>query len=136
MASTAEAPEKLVRDGRLREDLFHRISAIRLHLPRLKERGEDLDFLLHHFLAHYATRFKKSISGIDPKALGLLRAHDFPGNVRELKNIMEFAAMVCTGDTIRIEHLPGHLPGVHETDHAQRTPDKGRRAGRKTVEER
>lgn len=60
MASTAESPEKLVQEGRLREDLFHRISAIRLHLPRLKDRGEDLGFLLHHFMNHYATRFKRT----------------------------------------------------------------------------
>ena len=65
-----------------------------------------------------------------------MRAHEFPGNVRELKNIMEFAAMVCTGEKIRIEHLPGHLTGVHEADQAHRVPEKGRRAGRKTVEER
>ena len=112
MASTAESPEKLVKDGRLREDLFHRISAIRLYLPRLKERGEDLGFLLHHFLTHYAARFKKGITAITPKALRIIRGHEFPGNVRELKNIMEFAVMICTGDKIRTEHLPGHLPGV------------------------
>lgn len=112
MASTAESPEKLVRDGRLRDDLFHRISAIRLHLPRLQERGEDVGFLLHHFLSHYAARFKKRISGITPKALREVCAHDFPGNVRELKNIMEFAVMVCQGETIRTEHLPGHLSGM------------------------
>lgn len=114
MASTAELPEKLIRDNRLREDLFHRISAIRLHLPRLTERGEDLEFLLHHFLAHYAARFKKTITSITPKALRIIRSHSFPGNVRELKNIMEFAVMVCTGDKISTEHLPGHLPGVME----------------------
>lgn len=114
MASTAELPEKLIKDGRLREDLFHRISAIRLHLPRLTERGEDLEFLLHHFLSHYTARFKKNITSITPKALRVIRSHEFPGNVRELKNIMEFAVMVCTGDQISTEHLPGHLPGAME----------------------
>lgn len=112
MGSTAESPEKLVQDGRLREDLFHRIANIRLHVPRLRDRGEDLSFLLHFFLGQYAARFKKNIIGISPRALRLLSAHDYPGNVRELKNIMEFAAMVCTGDTIDAEHLPSHLPGV------------------------
>lgn len=136
MASTAESPEKLVADGRLREDLFHRISAIRLHLPRLKERGEDLGFLLHHFLGHYAARFKKNIAGISPKAQRLLREHEFPGNVRELKNIMEFAAMVCTGDKIRTEHLPVHLTGLLDAEPAQRQAEKGRKAGRKNTEER
>lgn len=130
MLSSTESPEKLVRDGRLREDLFHRISAIRLHLPRLKDRGEDLGFLLHHFLNHYAARFKKSIIGISPDALSLVCAHDFPGNVRELKNIMEFAVMVCTGDTILVEHLPGHLPGLRDAGPTPRT-QAGRKSPRK-----
>jgi PAS domain S-box-containing protein len=136
MASTAESPEKLVREGRLREDLFHRISAIRLHLPRLKDRGEDLGFLLHHFMGHYATRFKKNIAAISPKAQRHVYAHDFPGNVRELKNIMEFAAMVCSGDTIRTEHLPMHLTGDAETEAPVRPVEKSRKASRKNTEER
>lgn len=134
MASTAQSPEKLVREGRLREDLFHRISAIRLHLPRLKERGEDMGFLLHHFLGHYAARFKKSITGVSPKALRLLCTHEFPGNVRELKNIVEFAVMVCTGEMIRIEHLPGHLPMGEVA--APKTAIPARKGGRKGTEER
>jgi PAS domain S-box-containing protein len=136
MASTAESPERLVRDGRLREDLFHRIAAIRLHLPRLKERGEDLGFLLHHYLNHYAARFKKNIKGISPEALRVLCSHDFPGNVRELKNIMEFAAMVCTDDNIGIGHLPGHLPGLLESAPAKPRAATGRKSGRKQTEER
>lgn len=130
MLSSTESPEKLVRDGRLREDLFHRISAIRLHLPRLKDRGEDLGFLLYHFLNYYAARFKKSIKGISPDALRLVCAHDFPGNVRELKNIMEFAVMVCTGETILVEHLPGHLPGLLDAEIPPRT-QVGRKSTRK-----
>ncbi|NLW81679.1 MAG: sigma 54-interacting transcriptional regulator [Desulfovibrionales bacterium] len=132
MASTAGSPEKLVQEGRLREDFFHRITAIRLHLPRLKDRGEDLGFLLHHFLAHYAARFKKNITGISPKALRLISCHDFPGNVRELKNIVEFAAMICTEDTIRIEHLPGHLPGIADKP-VPSTPSQTRKGLRKST---
>ena len=116
----------------MREDFFHRITAIRLHLPRLKDRGEDLGFLLHHFLAHYAARFKKNITGISPKALRLISCHDFPGNVRELKNIVEFAAMICTEDTIRIEHLPGHLPGIADKP-VPSTPSQTRKGLRKST---
>ena len=121
---------------RLREDLFHRISAIRLHLPRLKDRGEDLEFLLHHFMGYYAARFKKNITSISPRAQRLVHAHDFPGNVRELKNIMEFAAMVCNGDTIRTEHLPVHLTGSVETEAVARPAEKSRKTVRKNTEER
>ena len=88
--------------------------------------------MLHHFLNHYAARFKKSITGVSPDALRLICAHDFPGNVRELKNIMEFAVMVCTGDTILVEHLPGHLPGVLDTGTPPRTL-VGRKSPRKNV---
>ncbi|GAB6113190.1 sigma 54-interacting transcriptional regulator [Desulfomicrobium salsuginis] len=133
MVSTAESPERLVQEGRLREDLFHRISTIRLHLPRLKDRGEDLGFLLHHFMSQYAARFKKQITGISPRALRIVSEHDFPGNVRELRNIMEFAAMVCSGDTIRTGHLPGHLvvdsagagPASRPAEKARKAPRKG-----------
>lgn len=114
IASTNAEPEALIRQGRLREDLFHRLSAVRLHLPPLRERGEDVSFLLQHFLGLYAARFKKEIAGFSQKALRLLSGYAFPGNVRELKNIVEFAAMVCTSDQIQPAHLPAHLPGVHE----------------------
>jgi len=114
IASTNADPEALIRQGRLREDLFHRLSAVRLHLPPLRERGEDVSFLLQHFLGLYAARFKKDIAGFSQKALRLLSGYAFPGNVRELKNIVEFAAMVCTSDQIQPAHLPAHLPGVHE----------------------
>ncbi len=136
MASTAESPEKLVQEGRLREDLFHRVSAIRLHLPRLQDRGEDLGFLLHHYLSHYAARFKKNITAISPKALRLVCNHDFPGNVRELKNIMEFAVMVCSGDKIQIEHLPGHLPNLLDAAPVRPPSATGRRTSRKNSEDR
>ena len=115
IASTNADPEALIRQGRLREDLFHRLSAVRLHLPPLRERGEDVSFLLQHFLGLYAARFRKDIAGFSQKALRLLSGYAFPGNVRELKNIVEFAAMVCTSDQIGPEHLPAHLPGVHES---------------------
>ncbi len=114
IASTNADPEALIRQGRLREDLFHRLAAVRLHLPPLRERGEDVSFLLQHFLGLYAARFRKDIAGFSQKALRLLSGYAFPGNVRELKNIVEFAAMVCTSDQIQPAHLPAHLPGAHE----------------------
>ncbi|WP_156904563.1 sigma-54 interaction domain-containing protein [Desulfovibrio aminophilus] len=129
IASTNADPEALIRSGRLREDLFHRLAAVRLHLPPLRQRGEDVSFLLQHFLGVYAARFKKSIVGFSPKALRLLSAYSFPGNVRELKNIVEFAAMVCSGETILPAHLPAHLPGAH--DAAEPAPKTARKTGRK-----
>ncbi len=122
VVSTNADPEALIRAGRLREDLFHRLNVVRLHLPPLRERGEDVSFLLQHFLGIFAARFKKDISGFSPKVLRLLSAYPFPGNVRELKNIVEFAAMVCSGETILPAHLPAHLPGVHAAAETARGP--------------
>jgi PAS domain S-box-containing protein len=109
MASTMADPATLTAAGRLCENFFHRLAAVRLELPPLRERPEDLAFLLHYFREHFAQRLKKSISGITPKVLDILHAHPFPGNVRELKNIVEFAVLVCPEGDIQPEHLPGYL---------------------------
>lgn len=124
MVSTAMSPEKLIQDGRLREVLFHRLAAIHLHLPRLQERGEDLGFLVHYFLDHYASRFKKNITGISPEAMRRICAHSFPGNVRELKNILEFAVMVCTEETVTASHLPGHMAQAVDTPSEERSVER------------
>jgi len=109
VAATGRDPEALVKAGLLREDLFHRLNAVRLHLPPVRERGEDVQFLLTHFLGIYATKFRKQVLGFSADALSLLSAYDYPGNVRELRNMVEYAAMVCAGDMVLPEHLPPHV---------------------------
>jgi len=109
VAATGRDPEALVKAGLLREDLFHRLNAVRLHLPPVRERGEDVQFLLTHFLGIYAAKFRKQVLGFSEAALALLSAYDYPGNVRELRNMVEYAAMVCAGDQILPEHLPPHV---------------------------
>lgn len=109
VAATGRDPEALVAAGLLREDLFHRLNAVRLHLPPVRERGEDIHFLLAHFLGIFAAKFRKNVLGFSPEALDLLSAYDYPGNVRELKNMVEYAVMVCPGELVTPEHLPPHL---------------------------
>lgn len=109
VAATGRDPEELVAAGLLREDLFHRLNAVRLHLPPVRERGEDVQFLLTHFLAIYAAKFRKNVQGFSPEALSLLSNYDFPGNVRELRNMVEYAVMVCPGELVTPDHLPPHL---------------------------
>ncbi|GAB6126817.1 sigma-54-dependent Fis family transcriptional regulator [Humidesulfovibrio idahonensis] len=109
VAATGRDPEALVKAGLLREDLFHRLNAVRLHLPPVRERGEDVQFLLAHFLGIYATKFRKQVLGFSAEALSLLSAYDYPGNVRELRNMVEYAAMVCAGDVVLPDHLPPHV---------------------------
>jgi len=108
-ASSPVGPEELARNGKLRQDLAFRMGAFRLDLPPLRERSEDIEFLLAHFLETFAAKFKKQVRGFTPKARRLLLNHDYPGNVRELRNIVEFAVMVCTKQTIPPACLPGHL---------------------------
>ncbi len=109
VAATGRDPEELVAAGLLREDLFHRLNAVRLHLPPVRERGEDVQFLLTHFLAIFAAKFRKNVLGFSPEALTLLLNYDFPGNVRELRNMVEYAVMVCPGELVTPDHLPPHL---------------------------
>jgi DNA-binding NtrC family response regulator len=109
ITATNRDPEELLRGGALSEELYHRLNVARLALPPLRERKEDIDFLLRHFLAVYAGRFKKDLRGFAAEARSLLAAYDYPGNVRELRNIVEYAAMVCPGQEIGLECLPAHL---------------------------
>jgi PAS domain S-box-containing protein len=109
IASSPSEPEELVRANRLHQDLASRLSAVRLHLPPLRERREDIEFLLNHFLGFFSAKFRKNITGFTPKARLLLLAHDYPGNVRELRNLVEYAVMVCPRTSIPPECLPAHL---------------------------
>jgi DNA-binding NtrC family response regulator len=81
--------------GRFREDLLYRLNTVVIHLPPLRDRKEDLDALAHHFLAHYAGRYRKSITGFDDAARAALQAHDWPGNVRELGHSIERAVLMA-----------------------------------------
>jgi transcriptional regulator with PAS, ATPase and Fis domain len=109
VAATGRDPEEMVKAGVLRDDLFHRLNAVRLHLPPLRERGEDVGFLLAHYLKIFAAKFRKQVLGFSDEALSLLTSYDYPGNVRELRNMVEYAVMVCAGETVQPEHLPAHL---------------------------
>jgi DNA-binding NtrC family response regulator len=109
IAATLCDLEQMVREKRFREDLMFRLNVIRMHLPPLRERKDDIQLLLDHFLQIFSSRFKKSIKGFSAKALDILLAHHYPGNVRELKNIVEYASNVCQEIHIMAEHLPAYL---------------------------
>ncbi|MDH3327960.1 MAG: sigma 54-interacting transcriptional regulator [Desulfobulbaceae bacterium] len=109
IAATHRDLETYVKQGMFREDLFYRLNVLRLPLPPLRERDDDVRLLLEHFLREFSSELKKNIKGIDPAALAVLSSYDYPGNVRELRNIAEYAANLCDGSTIRLEHLPQSL---------------------------
>uniref|UniRef100_I2PYL4 Response regulator with CheY-like receiver, AAA-type ATPase, and DNA-binding domains n=1 Tax=Desulfovibrio sp. U5L TaxID=596152 RepID=I2PYL4_9BACT len=95
--------------GAFREDLFFRLNVVTIHLPRLSERREDVAPLAEHFLEKYNQAFRKVVKAIDPEALAILTAYSYPGNVRELENIVERGVALTEGDTLLVKDLPSDL---------------------------
>lgn len=106
IAATHRDLKEQVRQGRFRDDLFYRLSVVPIEVPPLRERREDIPLLVQHFIERFNRRYGRSITGVEPDVLHLLMAHDFPGNVRELENIIERAFVLCRGDRIERSHLP------------------------------
>ncbi len=106
IAATNKNLEDLVRQGRFREDLFYRINVFRISLPPLRERMEDVPLLAEHFIARQNSMQKKAITGLSDEAMAVLMAHAWPGNIRELANIIERAFILCKGGLIEKKHLP------------------------------
>ena len=100
IASTNRKPEEAIRDGKLREDLFYRISTISVHLPPLRDRREDIPPLANAFLKRFAAQANRVIRGFTPAAVDRLTAFDWPGNVRQLQNEVQRAVLLCEGDTV------------------------------------
>jgi PAS domain S-box-containing protein len=111
IAATNKSLSKLVELGRFREDLFYRIHIIRIELPILCDRREDIPLLTEHFIARFNRLKGKDISGVSDEVLARLMEHNFPGNVRELENIIEHAFVLCRGGVIETKHLPPNLRG-------------------------
>jgi PAS domain S-box-containing protein len=101
--------EKLVEEGSFREDLFYRINIIRLELPSLRERREDIPLLVDHFIGRFNRLQGRDVIGVSDDVLAVLMKHDYPGNARELENIIERAFVICRGAMIETEHLPPEL---------------------------
>jgi PAS domain S-box-containing protein len=114
-----------VKSGEFREDLFYRVNVIRIDLPPLRDRKEDLPLLVDHFIERFNRIHNKSIEGVTAGANSLLMAHEWPGNVRELENMIERAFVLCTGTTIEIRHLPQELQGSAPSESDSKVPDIG-----------
>ncbi|WP_448384081.1 sigma-54 interaction domain-containing protein [Desulfosoma sp.] len=115
IAATHRDLQAMVREGKFRQDLLYRLNVVRVHIPPLRERGEDVRLLLDHFLAAFVSDFHKHIKGFSKDALKCLLEYPYPGNVRELKNIVEYAVNVCQEETIQIHHLPSYMTEVPVT---------------------
>ncbi|MCL6555458.1 MAG: sigma-54 dependent transcriptional regulator [Burkholderiales bacterium] len=109
LAATNRDVEEAVSSGRFREDLYFRLNVVNLHLPSLAERRGDIPLLAHHFLAKYARRMNKAVSRLSAEVMATLMEYGFPGNVRELENLIERGVAMATDDTIEVIHLPEHV---------------------------
>ncbi|MEA3470909.1 MAG: sigma 54-interacting transcriptional regulator, partial [Thermodesulfobacteriota bacterium] len=106
IAATNKDLQKLVKKGNFREDLYYRINVVQLVLPPLRERKEDIPLLVDHFIKNFNSIQCKDILGINDEALACLMSHDYPGNIRELENIIERSFILCKTRMIQREHLP------------------------------
>jgi two-component system response regulator PilR (NtrC family) len=109
IAATNQDLAKAVADGRFREDLFYRINVIPIALPPLRERREDIPLLAEHFLAKYAELMEKPVAAISGPAMELLGKHDWPGNIRELENVIERAVALEATPSVQVDSLPPTL---------------------------
>jgi len=106
IAATNRRLDQLVAQGEFREDLFYRLNVLRIDLPPLAARREDLPLLAEHFLRRFAAKQEKHIAGFNEDAMKALLQYDFPGNVRELENIVERAVVLCREGYIPVDCLP------------------------------
>jgi two-component system response regulator AtoC len=111
VAATNKNLEEEVRAGRFRSDLYFRLKVVSIHLPPLRDRGDDILLLARHFLLEFSRKFKKDFKEIAPEAGPLLTSYRWPGNVRELRNVLERAVLLEDGTELEVDHLPRELSG-------------------------
>jgi transcriptional regulator with PAS, ATPase and Fis domain len=116
IAATNKDIHSLVKEGKFREDLFYRLNAAVMHIPPLSERRGDIPLLVHHFLAENLAGGAEGSKMLDASAMEMLVRYEWPGNIRELRNAVNYAATIATGDVIGIRDLPPYL-------HADRAPE-------------
>lgn len=118
IAATHRNLEKMVKEDHFRQDLLFRLNVVRLQLPALRDRGDDIDLLLDHFLSIFSTKFGKKVTGFSQTVRQLLLNYAYPGNVRELRNITEYAINICPSERVEMEHLPAYITEKDMSGHA------------------
>jgi transcriptional regulator with PAS, ATPase and Fis domain len=119
IAATNKNLKKLVKKGNFREDLYYRINIVQLVLPPLRERKEDIPLLVDHFIKNFNSIQNKDILGISDEALACLMSYDYPGNIRELENIIERSFILCKTRMIQRGHLPEPLCDSDESGYSR-----------------
>ncbi|TWU39207.1 sigma-54 interaction domain-containing protein [Novipirellula artificiosorum] len=109
IAATNKTLAEQIATGKFREDLYYRLNVVRIELPTLAERSEDIPLLIHHFMNRFNLEQQKQVQGVSDEAMARLADYPYPGNVRELQNIIEHAVVLCRSDRIEVDNLPMDL---------------------------
>ena len=117
ISSTNRDTAQMIREGALRKDLYFRISTIKVRVPPLRERADDVMLLAEHFLLRYSEKYHKRLRGISQAAYALLARYDWPGNVRELESVVEHAVLFSQGEQVMPEDLPEQLHSAESSDY-------------------
>jgi DNA-binding NtrC family response regulator len=122
VAATSHDLQQMVRDGKFREDLYYRLNVINAHLPPLRERREDIPLLVNHFLQRLCQQGGRPLLSLDPDLKHYLETHDWPGNVRQLRNCLESMVVLAAGDTLTMDDVPATLEhGILSPEHSTST---------------
>ncbi len=125
IAATNRNLEDMIEAGRFREDLFYRLNVVRINIPPLRKRKTDIPLLVDYFLKKYADENAKDVTSISKEAMDQLMKYDFPGNVRELENVIEQAVVLTRGDVITTRDLPSTVRGVRAESSAKDPTEEG-----------
>ena len=106
LASTNRNLKEAIRTGKFREDLYYRLNVIEIHIPPLRERYDDIPFLINHFCEVFQKSYENTISGVSDEVLQAFMNYAWPGNIRELEHAIERAFVLCRDQTIQLEHIP------------------------------
>ena len=109
VAATNRDLKQMAKEGTFREDLYYRLNVVKISLPPLRERKEDIPLLVEHFIHKFNLLKGRTVRGLSPEVMALFLAYPFPGNIREMENIIEYSYILCKGPTIEMEHLPSDL---------------------------
>jgi len=116
ITATNKKLDELVKEGKFRDDLYYRINVMKVELPPLKDRKEDIPLLIEHFISRFNRLHNKNICCVTNEVTTCLLAYDYPGNVRELENIIEHCFVLCEGEIIEAKHLPSSVRTILKTE--------------------
>ena len=137
IAATNKNLAKRVEEGGFREDLYYRLNVVKIELPPLGRRREDIPLLVEHFLERFNLKMSKRISSVSPEVMDLFFHYSFPGNIRELENALEHAFVLCQSPQIKLEHLPEELvEKAKERKYSETTPNTPLEAAEKQALQR